>query len=63
MGTPLFSRPYLNCEREVTQYLWFNEGVADSQMLRGANLKYWVTAMSGGIFFEIWPLEKGHAHT
>jgi hypothetical protein len=43
-ATPLFSRPYLYCEREVPQYLSFNERVADSQKLRGVNLKYWVTA-------------------
>jgi len=59
----LFSRPYLFCEREVTRYLRFNEGVADSQMLKGANLKYRVTAMPGGISLEIWPLEKTHTLT
>jgi hypothetical protein len=58
-----FSRPYLYCEREVTQYLRFNEQVADSQKLRGVNLKYWVTAIPGGISLEIWPLEKRHALT
>jgi hypothetical protein len=47
----------------VTQYLRFTEGVADSQYVRGADLKYWVTAMPSGIFFEIWPLEKGRALT
>ncbi len=25
----------------------------------GVNPKYWVAAMSSGIFFEIWPFEKG----
>jgi len=58
-ATPLFSRPYLYSEGEVTPYLRFNERVADSQKLRGANPKYWVTAMPSGIFFEIWPFEKG----
>ncbi len=29
----------------------------------GANPKYWVTAMPGGISFEIWPLEKARALT
>ncbi|UCF56120.1 MAG: hypothetical protein JSW15_08435, partial [Deltaproteobacteria bacterium] len=62
-ATPLFSRPYLYCQREVTQYLRFKELVADSQQFRGANPKYWVTAMPCGIFFEIWPFEKGHALT
>jgi hypothetical protein len=34
-GTPLFSRPYLYSEGEVTQYLGFKEWVADSQRLKG----------------------------
>jgi hypothetical protein len=62
-GTPLFSRPYLYSEGAVTQYLGFKEAVADSQKLRGVNPRYWVTAMPGGIFFEIWPLEKGRTLT
>ena len=60
---PLFSRPYLYSEGAVTQYLGFKECFADSQKLRGANPKYWVTAMPGGISFEIWPLEKGRTLT
>ena len=62
-GTPLFSRPHLFCEGEVTQYLAFKELVVDSQVFRGANPKYWLTAKSGGILFEMWPLEKGHTLT
>jgi hypothetical protein len=62
-ATPLFSRPYLYSTGEVTQYLRFKEWVADSQKPSGANPKYCVTAMPGGIFFEIWPLEKGRTLT
>jgi hypothetical protein len=47
----------------VTQYLRFNELIADSQKFRGANPKYWFTAMACGIFFEIWPFKKGRALT
>jgi hypothetical protein len=47
----------------VTPYLRFNKLLADSQELRGANLKYGVTALPGGIFSEIWPLEKVPALT
>jgi hypothetical protein len=62
-GSSLFSRPYLYCEREVTQYLRFYKLIADSQKLRGVNLKYWVTAKPGGISFEIWPFEEEPALT
>ena len=51
-ATPLSSRPYLLCDGAVPQYLRFNEIVADSQQFRGANPKYWVTAMPGGIFLR-----------
>jgi hypothetical protein len=47
----------------VAQYLGFKERVADSQELSDVNPKYWATAMAGGVFFEIWPLEKGRAPT
>jgi hypothetical protein len=50
-------------EGEVTQYLGFKEWAADSQKLTGVNPKYWVTAIPGGIFFEIWPFEKGRTLT
>jgi hypothetical protein len=62
-ASSLFSRPYLYCEREVTRYLRFYKLIADSQKLRGVNLKYRVTAKPGGISFEIWPFEKESALT
>jgi hypothetical protein len=40
--------------------LGFKELKADSQGLIVVNPKYWLAAMSGGIFFEIWPFEDRH---
>jgi hypothetical protein len=57
---PVFSRPYLLAWQPATQYLEFNELKADSQWLIIVNPKYWLAAMSGGIFFEIWPFEDRH---
>jgi hypothetical protein len=58
-ATPLFSRPYLYCEGEVTQYLRFKERVADSHKPTGVNPKYWVTAMPSGIFLRYGLSKKG----
>jgi len=51
---PIFSRPYLFRKVVATQYLGFDEYGEDSYESMGANPNYWVAAMSGGIFFEIW---------
>jgi len=51
---PIFSRPYLFRKVAATQYSGFGEYLEDSQGSMGANPKYRVAAMSGGIFFEIW---------
>ena len=56
---PVFSRPYLFCEEEATQYVGFNKFMGNSQVFGGLNPTYWVAAMSSGIFFEIWPFKKG----
>jgi hypothetical protein len=47
---PIFSSPYLLAWQPATQYLGFKELKADSQWLIIVNPKYWVAAMSGGIF-------------
>jgi len=53
----IFSRPYLFRKVAATQDLGFDEYGEDSQGPRGANLKSWVAAMSGGIFLR-YGLEK-----
>jgi hypothetical protein len=60
-GHTHFSRPYLFREGEAPQYLGFKAFKGDSEMFGGANPKYWVAAMSCGIFLEyglskrLWP--------
>jgi hypothetical protein len=40
--------------------LGFKELKADSQGLIIVNPKYWLAAILGGIFYEIWPFEDRH---
>ena len=57
---PIFSRRYLFASRDVVTEEGSNESAGDSEGFQGVNPTSVTTARSGGILFEISPLENSH---